>query len=73
MSRENSLATVINALDVALLERRAPGVFVIIGQVPRWFGHLYPDLVASQELRPVEVSPFLANFLIDAENFGGKR
>jgi hypothetical protein len=72
MSRENSLATVINALDVALLERRAPGVFVIIGQVPRWFGYLYPDLVAAQELRPAEVSPFLANFLIDAENFGEK-
>jgi signal transduction histidine kinase len=71
MSREDSLATIINALDVALLERHAPGVFAITGQVPRWFLRLYPDLV-GQEIRLAEASPFLANFLIDAESFWEK-
>jgi signal transduction histidine kinase len=72
MSRENSLATIINALDVGLLERHAPGVFAILGQLPRWFVRLYPDVNADQELRPAELSPFLANFLIDAESFWEK-
>src|SRR5215204_3479695 len=72
MSREDSLATIINALDVALLERHAPGVFVIIGQLPRWFVRFYPDVTVAQELRLAEASPFLANFLIDAESFWEK-
>jgi hypothetical protein len=38
----------------------------------RWFVRLYPDVTAAQELRPAEVSPFLANFLIDAESFWEK-
>lgn len=69
MSREDSLATIINALDVALFERQSPGVFAIIGQLPRWIAHLYPDMTAAQAVPLVELSPFLANFLIDAESF----
>lgn len=72
MPREDSLATILNALDVALLERRAPGVFVLIGQVPGWFVRLYPDVMVNQEIRLAEVSPFLTNFLIDAESFWEK-
>jgi len=72
MSREDSLATIINALDVALLERHSAGVFAIIGQLPHWFVRLYPDVTTTPELRPAEVSPFLANFLIDAEGFWEK-
>lgn len=72
MFKEDFLAVVLRALDVTLLERRAPGAFAIIGQLPRWFARLYPDVAADQELRPAEMSPFLANFLIDAENFWEK-
>lgn len=72
MSKEDSLTVVLSALDVTLLERRAPSVFAIIGHLPRWFARLYPEVSADHALRPAEMSPFLANFLIDAENFWEK-
>jgi signal transduction histidine kinase len=73
MVKNALLATVLTALNVVLLERRAFGEFAILGQLPSWFARLYPDIPAEAVLlRPADASPFLANFLIDAESFWEK-
>ncbi|MFY9224084.1 MAG: HAMP domain-containing sensor histidine kinase [Blastocatellia bacterium] len=58
------------ALNVVALERLDTGLFKLLGNLPDWFPDIYPDVISeSKELKLEGVSPFLDNFLIDAENF----
>ncbi len=58
------------ALDMVIMERQAPGLFLLIGQVPDWFKSYCADLALGQNgLRPGDWFPFLDNFLVDAELF----
>ena len=54
----------------ALFEFRGDGEFRLIGTWPGWCGDMWGDLAAGKEtIRLGEVSPFLENFLFDAEQF----
>ena len=64
------LAQMFAALDTVIMECMADGTFRLLSAVPAWFTRLYPASAAQQEgLQPGQVFPFLANFLIDAEQF----
>jgi two-component system, cell cycle sensor histidine kinase and response regulator CckA len=68
--QESVLTDLLNAIDILALERLIDGTFTLNGTVPDWFERLYPDAALSGE--PVELgklSPFLENFLVDAEAF----
>lgn len=67
---EATLCNLLAALDTAVLERQADGSFAVIGQPPDWFSRLFPDAVSRWDsFRPGEHSPFLENFLLEAEEF----
>ncbi|HYE74553.1 MAG TPA: HAMP domain-containing sensor histidine kinase [Blastocatellia bacterium] len=64
------LNEVFAALDVLVIERSADGSFRSIGFVPGWFAWLYPQAAGNTEnLQLSQLSSFLKNFLIDAEEF----
>ena len=61
------LIDIFSFLDIAITERNDNGSFRFIGTVPVWFGNLFPDaLHNNNELNPVDVSDFLDNFMVDA-------
>ena len=54
----------------ALFEYLGDGEFQLIGAWPAWCQALWGDLAAAGEhIRIGEASPFLENFLFDAEQF----
>lgn len=58
------------SLDILVLEYLGDGLFKSIAPLPKWFNEFYPEI--EQEcvgLRLGNRFSFLANFLIDAENF----
>lgn len=62
------LPSLLSALDVVVFERRKFGNFNLLGELPEWFGRLYPNgMEYTQGGRMGQLSPFLENFLIDAE------
>jgi PAS domain S-box-containing protein len=64
------LIELISALDILVLERLGNASFVIMGTVPDWFKVIYPNITMDNDrLDPSSISPFLENFLIDAEIF----
>ena len=66
----SALATVFEALGTAVLERRDDGRFSWLGPAPAWWQKVWgecDDSGAGIEL--VARSPFLENFMIDAEEF----
>ncbi|HEX4945935.1 MAG TPA: HAMP domain-containing sensor histidine kinase [Blastocatellia bacterium] len=67
---EALLTDLLAALDVMVVERLPDGTFARIGTTPAWFLWLYPESAANpQHLRLDLTSPFLENFLVDAESF----
>jgi hypothetical protein len=67
---EAILTDLLAALDVMVVERLPDGSFTVIGSTPAWFAWLYTDAAANpQQLRLDLTSPFLENFLVDADAF----
>ena len=55
------------ALGKVALSRRDDGAFSLIGDPPEWAIELFSLEVGVDVVRPVELSPFLEHFLLDAE------
>src|SRR5215468_9860190 len=63
-------AELLAALDIVVMERMSVGSFRLSGPAPAWFRCFYPEVTPGQEgLHPGDTFPFLANFLVDAEQF----
>ncbi|MBN1292253.1 MAG: hypothetical protein JXB48_10470 [Candidatus Latescibacteria bacterium] len=63
----NDLIDIFSFLNIAILERSDNGTFRFIETAPAWFNTLFADAVhKNNELITSEVSDFLENFLIDA-------
>src|SRR5262244_1084548 len=63
-------AELLAVLDMVVMERMSVGSFRLSGPPPAWFRCLYPAVTPGQEgLHPGDTFPFLANFLVDAEQF----
>ncbi len=70
MTGESIGDDLLTALEVALLERKPDGSLETVGTVPEWFRRLRPGADSKpQSLGKALDSPFLENFLIDAEDF----
>ena len=69
MPRSTSPAdAVLDALGFALFARQTPGTLTAVSDPPEWLNALWPTLgAAGSDINPAELSPFLDNFLIDAE------
>jgi len=68
------LTDILVALEMVVMERRAEGVFSIIGDRPAWFTHLCPNAITEPDrARPGDQFPFLENFLVEAEDFWRER
>jgi hypothetical protein len=60
--------TVLEALGYALFARKENGALYSLGAVPSWLAALWPAMAENNHSLPVaDASPFLENFLIDAE------
>ncbi len=68
---EATLVNLLNILDMVIMEKTEDnGAFQIIGILPNWFKSFFlEEDVSEKRIRPEKKSPFLENFLIDAENF----
>jgi PAS domain S-box-containing protein len=74
MITETLLTDLCGALDMVVLERRKEDVFRIIGKLPDWFAHLYPEAAVDRNaVRPGAMSAFLPYFLMDAKAFWQQR
>ena len=59
---------VLRALGFVLFEREEAGMLRLLGEVPGWLVQLWPEVIQNDRaLQLAEASPFLENFLIDAE------
>jgi signal transduction histidine kinase len=68
MPEDNSPAdAVLQALGYALFRRDSSGGLRPIGKVPAWLKTLWPEVGSSELPLDTSVSPFLENFLVDAE------
>jgi signal transduction histidine kinase len=67
---EPILTELLAALDVIVIEKKEDGTFPVIGEVPAWFSWFYAEAVTPlANIRFELTSPFLENFLIDADQF----
>ena len=67
---EALLTDLLTALDVMVVERLPEGTYSVIGIPPAWFSWLYTEAATNpNHLRLDLTSPFLENFLLDAETF----
>src|SRR5271156_463758 len=65
--REISLLT---ALDISVLERGAEGALTLVGTPPVWFNIVFSAARGPQnEIEFSDSSPYLAGFIVDAEEF----
>ena len=62
-------AALLAALDLVVLERGPAGTLTVTGQAPTWLPAVWPAVAGSGCLEPSRDSPFLENFLVDAEEF----
>ena len=70
MTEESIGDELLAALEVAVLEEESAGTLRPVGSVPEWFRRFRPGAVSAPEtLGKALGSPFLENFLIDAEDF----
>jgi len=57
-------------MGFALLEYGSVGDFVAIAELPKWFTELWPESASGSGPIPLlERSPFLENFMLEAEDF----
>ncbi|RLC19239.1 MAG: hybrid sensor histidine kinase/response regulator [Deltaproteobacteria bacterium] len=62
------LADIFNILDMLIMERKDDSLFQLIGDVPACLKQFCPEVITEEnEFRLDKSSPFLENFLIDAE------
>lgn len=67
--RDSPAIAVLETLGFALFSREASRALRLVGAAPAWLQQLWPELVAAGAELPVNAaSPFLENFLIDAED-----
>ncbi len=67
---EPILTDLLAALDVIVIEKKMDDTFSVLGEVPAWFSWFYAEAaVIPANVRFDLTSPFLENFLIDAEQF----
>ncbi len=65
--------SVLAELGFVLFARAKAGELPLLGKAPGWLAALWPALAGPDALLPIdEASPFLENFLIDAEECWGK-
>lgn len=64
-------AKVFAALDMVVMELMDDGYFKMVGAIPDWFVHFYPEAAGEQKLSPETKFFFLENFIIDAREFWG--
>lgn len=57
------------ALNIVVLELMDDRGFKVIGQVPDWFSQFERDIASKRDRLTLEKFHFIANFIIDAENF----
>ena len=70
---EPILTELLAALDVIVIEKISDDAFSVIGEVPAWFSWFYAEAAEPPaNIRFELTSPFLENFLIDAEQFWSK-
>jgi signal transduction histidine kinase len=70
---ESPAQSVLEALGFVLFARESPGAPRLLGKAPAWLAALWPSLRESGGTLPVaDASPFLENFLVDAEECWGK-
>ena len=70
MKEDSIAADLLAVLEVAVLERQARGELRLIGTVPEWFVRFRPEAASGpQTFTDALGSPFLENFLVDAESF----
>ena len=64
------LSNVLSQFGYVVLERKSDGTFSLLSGAPKWFARMFPEFRPGGKGLPiVEVSPFLDNFLQDAEAF----
>ena len=67
---DSILKNLFKYLNIAVLKRLSNDSFQLIGTMPVWLKNLYPDSFdKNKTINLGENSPFLENFLIDAEDF----
>lgn len=70
MSENELTLDIITALDAVVLERQAEGLLYLLTPVSQWFAALYPETAnRTHAYIAASISPFLENFLFDAELF----
>jgi hypothetical protein len=70
MNEGSIAADLLAVLEVAVLERPAAGELRLTGAVPEWLVRFRPEAASGTgTLSDALGSPFLENFLIDAESF----
>jgi hypothetical protein len=70
MNEDAIAAELLAALEVTVLERPAPGQLRLMGRTPDWFARFRPEARSgSATFSDALGSPFLENFLVDAESF----
>ncbi len=60
---------VFSILNIVVLELSEDEGFKVIGQIPDWFSQFEPDIAFKRDRLTLENFHFIANFIIDAENF----
>ncbi len=67
------LAEFLGQMGYAVLQRNADGVFCMLSAAPPWFTQIWPGAGTSgMAIALTDASPFLDNFLLDAEEFWKK-
>ncbi len=70
MNEGSIAADLLAVLEVAVLERPVAGELRLVGAVPEWFLRFRPEAASRAGTLPEALgSPFLENFLADAEAF----
>jgi hypothetical protein len=70
MTEESTARELLAALEVVVLEQANDGRLRLAGAVPQWFARFRPGVLsAPPKIEPALGSPFLENFLGEAESF----
>jgi hypothetical protein len=70
MTEESTARDLLAALEVVVLEQARDGHLRLAGAVPQWFARFRPGILsAPPKIEPALGSPFLENFLGEADGF----
>ncbi len=71
--KDSTLHDLFELLDIFVLKRADNETYHSIGSTPEWFEHLFPGAAGPDKpFAPGDWSPFLENYLFDANEFWGK-